>query len=77
MPRGPCTASRNHAGNSHRTLTLEERVGPKAAETLRTNMEGTPHSWMLNLSAEVPPQPALDGLRLQHKAATDDHGLKR
>ena len=56
VPKASCPVSHQMGQVSHRELTLEERVGPKAAKLIEGNMKGTPYEWMLDLSSESPPK---------------------
>ena len=59
MPNGvECVQSMKMGDISHRDLTLEERVGPRAAQLITSNMLISPDAWMLSLSAEKPSQAA-------------------
>ncbi|KAJ8598917.1 hypothetical protein CTAYLR_010234 [Chrysophaeum taylorii] len=50
-----CRIRVSHVASSQRHLDLEGRVGRKAAAHLRSELQGTPYAWMLNLSATTWP----------------------
>ena len=48
-----CTLKTGHTTTSHRSSTLENRVGRKAAALINEQLAGTPYEWMLGMAASL------------------------